>query len=375
MTLVCIDCRYIGGNPSGIGEVTWGLVRNLPRLAPNLDFVFLRTTERCAPLSTAANVTEISVNAPANSPQTMWGLTHLVDLDKVDLFHAPFNILPAGLKMRTLTTIHDIMWLTNPDWCNPRLYGHIERRFYANGIGRALNRSDAIATVSSATRREILQRRPDLDEKVHVTLSGVSDNFKKAEVKAETLKAVGLDPKQKFVLTAGQCAPYKNHEGAIKAFAKAFKSREDISLVMVQRRNSGARTLHSLAKRLGINSRVHFTGKVGFATLLELYSGAIALLHPSFCEGFGNPLAEAMACGCPVITSNVSAMPEVTGDAALLVNPNDTFEIAAALTKVVTDKGLAARMRAKGLARAKELSWEQFAADNLAIYRELLARP
>ena len=374
MALVCIDCRYIGGNPSGIGEVTWGLVRHIPRLAPNLDFLFLRNATRCGPLSTAANVTEIPIKAPANSPQTMWGLQYLVDLGRVDLFHAPFNILPAGLKMTTLTTIHDIMWLTNPDWCNPGLYGRIERRFYANGIRRALNRSDAIATVSAATRREIVQRRPDLAPRVHVSLSGVSDKFQKVEVKAETLEAFGLEPSQKFVLTAGQCTPYKNHEGAIKAFAKAFGSRKDISLVMVQRRNAGAGELQSLAKHLGISSRVHFTGEVSFTNLLELYSGAVALLHPSFCEGFGNPLAEAMACGCPIITSNVSAMPEVTGEAALLVNPNDTAEIAAALIKVVNDEGLRSKMRATGLARADELSWEQFAADNLAIYRELLAR-
>ena len=373
MKVVCVDCRYIGNKPSGIGEVTWGLVRHLPQLSPNLYFKFLRNAGHSEPLSTAPNVSEIPLTAPANSPQTMWWLPRVVDLSDVDLFHAPFNILPAGLSMKTVTTVHDIMWLTNPEWCNPGLYGHIERRFYANGIGRALEQSDAITTVSSATKNAIVSHRPECGSRIHVTRSGVSDRFRRVDLQSETLRAIGLGQDQKFILTTGQFAPYKNHEGAVEAFARAFGERDDVDLVMVQRRNAGAQKLQSLARRRGVEARVHFTGEVNFDTLLELYSGAAALLHPSFCEGFGNPLAEAMACGCPVITSNVSAMPEVTGEAALLVDPNDTAQIAAALTKVVNDQDLAGKMRAQGFARAQELSWEGFAADNLAIYRKLLA--
>ena len=118
------------------------MVRHLPLLAPDLEFLLLTSAERSEPLTKAANVTQASVRAPANSPQTMWLLPRLVDLKHVDLFHAPFNILPKGLSMKTVTTIHDLMWLTNPAWCNPGLYGQIERRFYANGINRAFAKSD-----------------------------------------------------------------------------------------------------------------------------------------------------------------------------------------------------------------------------------------
>lgn len=373
MTVVCIDCRYIGNNPSGIGEVTWGLARNLPKLAPELDFLFLRNAQRSDLLNAGANVTEFPVKVTANSPQTLWLLPKLVGLKDVNLFHAPFNILPSGLKMKTVTTIHDIMWLTKPNWCNPGLYGQIERRFYAYGIGRALDHSDAIATVSAATKSEIVRRRPDIEGKVSVTLSGVSKDFTKVPVEPETLQSVGLKQGQKFILTAGQNAPYKNHGRAIEAFAKAFCGRDDISLVMVQRRNSGANELVSLAQKLGVGARVHFTGSVPFQTLLQLYSGALALMHPSLCEGFGNPVAEAMACGCPVVTSNLSAMPEVAGEAALLVDPYDIGDIAAALTRVADDESLRDEMSQKGLNRARELSWESFAKANLAIYRKLLA--
>lgn len=373
MKTVCIDCRYIGDNPSGIGEVTWALVRHLPKAAPDLTFLFLRSAQRSDRLSDAVNVQEVTVKSPANGPATLWWLPQVVNLENVDLFHSPFNILPARLKMKTVTTIHDIMWLTHPNWCNPRAYGQIERRFYANGIGRALNRSDAIATVSNATRTQILAKQPELEAKVSVTLSGVSEEFRKVPVEDDALRAIGLSRGQRYVLTTGQFAPYKNHEGAIKAFAHSFGGRDDIDLVMVQRRGAGAHKLVTLARSLGIEGRVHFTGALAFPVLLQLYSGALALLHPSLCEGFGNPVAEAMACGLPVITSNQSAMPEVAGGAALLVNPLETKDIAAALTRVADDAELAADMSKKGLARAKQLSWERFAADNLAIYRKLLA--
>ena len=373
MKTVCIDCRYLGDKPSGIGEVTRALAEFAPRLAPEFRFLLIRNAARAKMLSEQDNVTEIALRNPANGPGTMWFLPSLIDLSDVDLFHAPFNILPRGLKMKTVATVHDIMWLTNPKWCNPSAYGLVERRFYAHGIKRALNRASAIATVSAATQRAILDHRPDVEGRVHVTMSGVSKRFRKVAVEPDLLQRIGLKPGQSFVLTAGQFAPYKNHEGAVESFAKAFADRPDIALVMVQRRGSGAHELSKLAQRLGVKDRVHFTGTLEFETLLQLYSGALALLHPSLCEGFGNPVAEAMACGCPVITSNLSAMPEVAGGAALLVDPRDTDEIAQALRSVAQESGLAAELREKGLERAKELSWESFARKNVDLYARVLA--
>ncbi|WP_394731206.1 glycosyltransferase family 4 protein [Altererythrobacter sp. GH1-8] len=348
------------------------LVEYLPKLAPEWCFLFLRSREMPDPLSSDPNVRELEVSAGSNSPAGMWLLPHLVDLHGVDLFHAPSNILPAGLKMATVTTIHDLMWLTRPDLCNPRLWGHAERLFYQHGMRRALRSSDAIVSVSEATRSDIAHYSPAAEAKTTAILSGVSDHFRPVDPNAPDLLAIGLADAP-YILTVGQNAPYKNHEAALKSFARAF-AQTDMRLVLVQRRGQRMRALDEFARSLGIAGQIQAIEPVNDEALVKLYSGALALLHPSLCEGFGMPVAEAMACGCPVITSNLSAMPEVAGDAALLIDPTDQDAIAAALQRVASEPGLRAEMKARGLNRAAQLSWKRCAERHIELYREVLDR-
>lgn len=373
MPTVCIDCRYASPKPSGIGELVTQLAELAPLIAPDLNFVLIRHERRSQPLSAAANVREIVTSCPANGPGTLWFLPHILDLSKINLFHAPANILPAGLKMRTLTTIHDIMWLVHPKWCNPRPYGYIERAFYGHGIKRALRSSDHIATVSEATRQAIRDFDAKLTAPITVTRSGVDPGFAPLMRDEAALARLGLPEGCRFILVVGQNAPYKNHAGAMHAFARAFSDDPSVHMVLVQRRNAGPASLSALTRSLAITDRTHFIEHIERRELIQLYAAAEALLHPSLCEGFGNPIAEAMASGCPVITSNCSAMPEIAGGAAKLIDPKDIAGAADALRSVIYSPKVADDMRAAGLARAKQLCWEQFAADNIAIYRELLS--
>lgn len=369
---IALDCRYLGPRPSGIGEVVAALVDHLPALAPCWEFTLLRYPEAAAPLSTAANVREVVVRAAANGPLTLLHLPWAVDLSGIDLFHAPANILPGGLAMPAITTVHDIMWLTHPEWCNRGPWGRIERAFYAHGINRALQHSARIVTVSEASRAAIEAHHPAAAGRVLVIPSGVARDFAPVPRDVGALARIGVPAGRRYVLVVGQGAPYKNHEGALRAFATALGARDDIDLVMVRRRsNSGAR-LERLARELGLAGRVHVLPKVARADLVQLYAGAEVLLHPSLCEGFGNPLAEAMACGCPVITSAVSAMPEVAGGAAVLVDPFDVSDIAAALRRVVDDPTLRAALRSRGITRAAAFDWQACAAAHLALYRSVL---
>jgi glycosyltransferase involved in cell wall biosynthesis len=206
-----------------------------------------------------------------------------------------------------------------------------------------------------------------------VTRSGVAQDFRPAPPDPAALERLGVPRGRRYVLVVGQGAPYKNHEGALRAFALACGSSADTDLVLVRRRGDTGPALERLARSLGLAGRVHFLETVAREALVQLYSGAAALLHPSFIEGFGNPVAEAMACGCPVVTSDCSAMPEVAGGAALLADPRDPRAVAAALKQAIDDPLLAADLRARGLKRAAELDWRGFAAANLALYRRVLA--
>ena len=370
---IALDCRYLGPRPSGIGECVAALVRHLPGLAPDCDFLFLRHPRAPAVLSDAPNVTEVTVRAAANGPVTLAHLPLAVDLANVDLFHAPANILPGGLTMPAITTVHDVMWLTHPQWCNPSLWGHVERAFYRHGITRALTKSACVATVSAASGEAIRSLVPAAGDRVHITMSGVAGDFAPTPRDDGMLAQLGLPPGLRFVLVVGQGAPYKNHAGALRAFAAAFGQGGGIDLVLVRRRGDSGPALERLARSLGIAGRVRFLETVDRAALVQLYASAQVLLHPSLAEGFGNPLAEAMACGCPVVTSDRSAMPEVTGGAALLGDPTDPAAMAALLRRVVEDRALAADLRARGLRRAAMLDWRDFAAANLALYRQVLA--
>lgn len=372
MPRICIDCRYISTRPSGIAAVVRGLIDHLPALAPDWQFTLLRRRGIDKLLGETGNVTEIEVTAHPNGPSTMWWLARLIDLNEIDLFHAPANILPRGLPVPAVTTVHDVMWLTNPQWCRPGARGAVERLYYRHGISRALDQSRAITTVSEATRQAIIGLRPSLAGRVFSSLSGVEPCFRPCAASPGEMARLGL-PEIAFVLCVGQHAPYKNHENALRGFALAFEGRPEIHMVLVQRRDAGMPDLARLAASLGLAGRVHFPAHLDKADLVKLYNAASVLLHPSLCEGFGNPLAEAMACGTPVVTSNLSAMPEVTDGAALLVDPRDPSDIAAGLRRVFDEPGLAQTMTDKGLARAAIFDWRRFAADHLAVYRSVLA--
>lgn len=373
MPTVCIDCRYIHARPSGIGEFVAQLISFVPSMAPELSFLFLRNSERKTKLSDSENVTEISVKAPANGPATMWRLSQIVELKGVDVFHAPSNILPSRLAMKTITTVHDIMWLVRPELCNPKLYGRLERLFYQNGIRRALRQSDHITSVSDATRDAILKLDPSISDRVTTARSGVSQRFRYSPLDRRSRETLGITPGKRYVLTVGQSAPYKNHTKAIAAFAMAFGTSPEFDLFLVQRRGSQTKDLERIARKFGVSERIHFTGPIDEELLIKLYSDAVVLLHPSLCEGFGNPIAEAMACGTPIITSDLSAMPEVTGNAALLVNPNDVEGLAKALQEVAFDEGRARSLEKASLERARALSWRECARQHVEIYKNLLA--
>lgn len=378
-TTICVDCRYIRERPSGIATIVQALVDHLPDLAPDLDFFFLKHPNAPARLSRAPNVREQVVTFEANGPITMFAMPRFVDLRGVDLFHGTFNLLPHGLRAKTVVTLCDVMWLKHPAWARSAgAWGAVEQLFYQHGIRHALRRADRLVAISEATRREIGTLDRAAEERTRVALEGVSEAFRppsddEGRARVDRVRARYLgDPGARYVLTVGQFAGYKNHEAVVRAFALAFAGDPSMQLALVQRLGPGKAVLAPLATSLGVGDRVRFLHDVPFDDLVGLYNGAVVLCHPSLYEGFGNCPAEAMAAGCPVVTSNRSSMPEVSGVAAELVDPESPRSIADALRRVAADPELRESMRARGLARAKELTWRDHAARTLAAYREIL---
>jgi glycosyltransferase involved in cell wall biosynthesis len=376
MNTIAIDCRYIRERPSGISPYVQALVDHLPELAPDLRFLFLKHPNGPARLSKAPNTREVVYPYEATGPMTMWGMPFTLDLRGVSLFHATFNVMPAGLRTKTVTTVHDVMWVQHPDWCRvPGPWGRVETFYYNHGIRRALRRSARIATISDASRDEIARVHPPAAPKTRVTKLGIAEDWRPPaddeRDSIEKTRTKWIPGARRHVLTVGQFAGYKNHEAVVRSFARAFADDPSTHLALVQRLGKGSR-LVPLIEQLGLGGRVHFLKDVPFEELRALFWGAICLCHPSLAEGFGNPPGEALAAGCPVITSNRSSMPEVSGEAGILVDPESDAAIADALRRVANDPALAAKMRADGLERVKRFRWKRTAEETLAIYREVL---
>ncbi len=385
--MLAVDCRYLRERPSGIAPYTQAIVDHLPRLFPERHFLFLKHPRAAARLSYAPNVHEVVVPFEANGPATMWGMSRLVDWRGVALYHGTFNILPAGLtrvnggRMKTIASVHDVMWLLHPEWArSPGIWGRIETLFYRDGLTRALREATRIVTISEASKQEIARVDAEAALRTRVTMFGFGDEWRpprddeRPHIAAMRAKwAPGAD---RFVLTVGQFAPYKNHTAVVRAFARAFArdpAHRKTHLLLVQRLGEGTRVLTDLARREGLDGRVHFARDVPFEELRALFWGATALCHPSLYEGFGNAPGEAMAAGCPVVTSNRSSMVESSEGAGILVDPESDGAIADALASVADDATRAATMRANGLARAERFRWPAVMERLAGVYREVLA--
>jgi glycosyltransferase involved in cell wall biosynthesis len=308
----------------------------------------------------------------------MWAMPLIADLRGVDVYHGPFNIHPAGLKVRrVVTTVHDLMWVSWPEICRqPGAWGYVETFYWGQGLRRALRKSDRLLTVSEASRRAIAELDPAAGERTRVTRNGIEANLRPAlssddDRAIAAMRAKFLPGVPQYVLSVGQFSGYKNHEGVVRAFARAFRDRPEVHLVFVHRLGKSSRLL-PLAKSLGIQSRLHFLHGLSDDELRALFWAALCLCHPSFIEGFGLPIAEAMACGCPVVTSDVSAPAEVAGDGALLVDPLDDGAIAHALRRMADEPDTRRDLRARALERVKSFVWRDCAEKTLAAYREIL---
>jgi glycosyltransferase involved in cell wall biosynthesis len=275
------------------------------------------------------------------APLDAWRLARALDgLNKGDLFFSPGYNTPLYCRAPFIFTIHDLSHIYCPENSNPLI-----RLYYATIMKRACRRSARILTVSEFTRMQIVEWSGVSREKVCNVGCEVGVSYQPEG------DSYGLP--YPYLLCVSNRKRHKNEFRQLAAFAKAAMDPR-IHFVLT---GNPAPDIMRWIERLGIRQRVDFVGVVPEEQLPALYRGAMALVFASLYEGFGLPMLEAMACGVPVLTSNVTALPEIAGDAALLVDPTSVEQIASGMEKIVKDTSLREQLRAKGLARAAQFSW------------------
>ena len=281
-----------------------------------------------------------------------------------DVVHATNYFLPPTRRARRVLTIHDLAFAAVPEVCPVDKVGP-----FAGDLGRFAREADAVIAVSEATKRDVVRFFDVSPEKIAVVHHGKGEHFRPVE-RDEAADWLRSEYKIEgpFFLFVGTIEPRKNVAALVQAFANVAKEMPH-ALVLIGGGGRGAGEVLALAEQLGVGDRVVRPGYVDAGELPWFYSGAEAFVFPSHYEGFGMPVLEAMACGCPVICADNSSLPEVAGGAAELVNATDVDGLAAAMVKVASDQTHRDGLVTRGLARAATFSWERCADETLAVYR------
>jgi glycosyltransferase involved in cell wall biosynthesis len=363
-----IDARKL--HDFGIGTYIRNLLRQLARLDHDTEFVLLcRPGDIQALNALGPNFRAVAVDAGNYSVSEQIRIPLALRREGVTLFHAPHYVLPALVSCRSLVTIHDCIHLRFPQYLPNRFALTYARR----SMSLAAKRATRIFTVSESSKRDIMRFFGTAPEKIDVIHNAFDARFG-AEPCEEDMARVGerYQLHDQFVLYAGNVKPHKNLERLIDAFHLVRKQGlGHLKLVLIGDEISKYAALRRAVHRHQLHKYVRFLGYLPEETLAVMYRLASVFVFPSLYEGFGLPPLEAMASGTPVVTSNVSSLPEVVGDAAVLVDPYDPAAIADGIHRILIDDRLRDDLRRRGLARAQQFSWEKSVRRVWDIYRDL----
>lgn len=297
-------------------------------------------------------------------------LPHKVRRAGIDLLHMPANVIPMRPPCPTVVTILDTTIFKTP-----RHFTFWHRTYARVFTPLAAKRAATVLTISQQSKNDIVRQFRIAPDKVAVTYLAASPRFRPLPESAvsEVAQRYGLN-RGTFILTVGTIEPRKNFLRLFQAFALLRQSGCPYHLVHAGPRGWLFEDILVEVERLELQGAIHFLGRVPLEDLVGLYNTAAMFVYPSLYEGFGLPVLEAMACGCPVVTSNISSLPEVVGTAGILVDPYNVQQLAHAMRHVIDDPATTHTMREQSLARARLFSWERCARETHAIYRQVSTR-
>jgi glycosyltransferase involved in cell wall biosynthesis len=366
---IAIEARPIKWSyGTGIGNYTYCLIEKLNTLDRSNDYTFLWPDRHPEPF------------IPMQRPYTFYPLPKddrreeaeipvWLHQEGVDLYHLPQNGFraPQNTTSKIVVTIHDLIPYILPEMVRPSFL----KRFITE-MPEIIASSDRIITVSHAAKRDILKLFPVDPGKISVVPSAPATCYRRlppAFVTTALWEKYRI--KRPYILYVGGLNPRKNVAELIYAYSKINRELPNGQLLVVPgAEGRHLQKLRSLVEALDLEANVVFPGFVVSEAMPLLYNGADLFVYPSLYEGFGLPPIEAMACGTPVIAANTSSLPEVVGDAALLVNPHDTLKLAETMWQVLDNSDLAATLTAKGLTHCQKFTWAANAAQILQIYQQ-----
>ncbi len=370
-----IEAKVLTSRPSGIGRYAINLVRSLLKTLPEEDHTFeivLFTgpqTARSVLDTLTGSYREHFCAMQSSLLRSLFSLPYGIVQHKINVFHGLDHVgLPLFVKHGIyVITVHDVIPLLFP-----QLFTLKHRLIVRAGLARVAQQADMVIVPSYAVQQDVQQYLHIDADRVVVIPEGCEPRFRPL-TQPEYLRSVrtkyGLPPL--YILCLGTLEPRKNITTLLHAFAR-FRStlhgEPVLHLVVAGARGWREQAIFQTVQRLGLEQAVRFPGFIDDEDLPAVYGGALCFVFPSLYEGFGLPILVAMGCGTPVITSNVAAIPEVAGDAALLIDPQDVEGIAAAMSVLVHNDTLRERLRQKGFVQAQQFSWETTAQKTLDLY-------
>lgn len=313
------------------------------------------------------------INLPTSILKGKWNNASIEKKEKllasVDVIHSTAYMIPELFNARLVVTIHDLSFLIFPEYHTKENYELVLRNlFYLN------SRPDMVICDSQQTKKDVIKYFHVPEGKLRVVYLGVSDSFREeicSDFKNRILEKYELSGK--YLLCVASIEPRKNFLRIINAFSEFIKQEEykGYSLVCVGGRGWKNIEIYSLVKQKNLEGKIKFLGFIEESELAPIYNQAEIFLYPSLYEGFGLPVLEAMACAVPVVTSNVSSLPEVASDAAMLINPYSEKDIYTAVCSLLENGALRKKLISKGLDRVREFSWKKTARGTLKVYHEV----
>jgi glycosyltransferase involved in cell wall biosynthesis len=368
---IIVDASPLSENPTGVQTYVLNTIKRLARIDRTNNYTIKGTQFSKIELGIESDNFRIENIPRPTILRLIWKLWHRIGFDvrlspgKPDLFLSMDFSLPLYCPSPAIAIVYDIIPLIIEG-----TFPWYTRAIFEKYISHTVKSADAIVAISQSTRNDLIHRLGVKPEKIHIIYPGYDDNAFKPQTQLLRVKSTLRKFKipHEYILYAGTLQTNKNIPRLIEAFALLKKERRlPHKLVIVGKKAFGHEAVNSAIDMFAVHDDVIIAGYVRHEELPLLMHGADVFVLPSLHEGFGIPTLEAMACGTPVITANVSSLPEVVGDAALLVDPYNTHEIAEEMYRVVSDGKLREQLRQKGLERAKLFSWHKAAQEMLQL--------